>query len=89
MASTFDLNSLRIYKADIEVETSCTERVFTDLVSDCAFCCKKVSLCRRMFCKLFLSISLAAGGTLLMRKASGNQMMLAVRVTAGTCTKDL
>ena len=56
----------------------------TDLVSVWALCWRKASLCARMACRLFLSISLAAAGTLAMRKASGNQMMLAVRVTAGT-----
>lgn len=40
-----------------------------------------------MACRLFLSISLAAAGTLAMRKVSGNQMMFAVRVTAGTYRK--
>lgn len=64
------------------------EGPFTDLVRDWALCCKKVSLWARMLCKLFLSISLAAGGTLLIRNASGNQMMFAVRVTAGTCRED-
>lgn len=50
----------------------------------CAFCCKNVSLLIRMVWRYFLSISLAAAGILLIRNVSGNQIMLAVSVTAGT-----
>lgn len=38
-----------------------------------------------MPCRLFLSISLAAAAIFEMRKLSGNQMIFAVSVTAGTC----
>lgn len=60
---------------------------FTHFVNVCALCCRYVSLCALMACRLFLSISLAAAGTLLVRKVSGNQMMFATRVTAGTYVK--
>lgn len=55
----------------------------TYLVSDWAFCCKKVSLCILMAWRLFLSRSLAAAGIFWIKKLSGNQIMLAVRVMAG------
>ena len=48
------------------------------------FCCRYVSLCALMACRLFLSSILAAACTLVLRKLSGNQRMLAVSVTAGT-----
>jgi len=59
----------------------------TDFVSACALCWRYVSLCALIVWRLFLSISLAAAGTLARRKASGNQMMFAVRVIAGTCRR--
>lgn len=55
----------------------------TYLVSDWAFCCRKVSLCILMAWRLFLSRSLAAAGIFWIKKLSGNQIMLAVRVMAG------
>ena len=56
----------------------------TYLVSDWAFCCRKVSLCILMAWRLFLSRSLAAAGIFWIKKLSGNQIILAVRVMAGT-----
>lgn len=50
----------------------------------CALCCRKVSRCALMPCRLFLSISLAAAEIFEMRKLSGNQMIFAVSVMAGT-----
>lgn len=55
----------------------------TYLVSDWAFWCKKVSLCILMAWRLFLSRSLAAAGIFWIKKLSGNQIILAVRVMAG------
>lgn len=57
----------------------------TDFVSVTALCCRYVSLCVLIARRLFLSIVLAAAGTLAMRNVSGNQMMFAIKVTAGTC----
>lgn len=56
----------------------------THLVSIWALCCKNVSLLVRMAWRLFLSISLAAAWTLLTKNVSGNQIMFALSVTAGT-----
>lgn len=57
---------------------------YTYLVSDWAFCCRKVSLCILMAWRLFLSRSLAAAGIFWIKKLSGNQIILAVKVIAGT-----
>ena len=56
----------------------------TAFVSAWDLCSRYVSLCALMACRLFLSSILAAACTLVLRKLSGNQRMLAVSVTAGT-----